>query len=302
MRLFNLQMDLLRTFVTVVDLGGYTKAGHALGRTQPAVSLQMRRLEELVGKRLIAYEDRTAKLTADGEILLSFARQILKLNDEAAQHFLRTRGSSVARVGLPSDYAVNVLQGLVAQFARTHPEMQLEVRCDVSSRLHDMLCSDELDLAIAMVDRANAPHVRKMWSEQPVWAVSATDDVHTRNPVPLVAHPEGCRYRARMIKALDMAGRRWRIAFCSPDISDLQNAVRSGIGVSALTQGTLQPGMRVLGEADGFPQMAPIRMALCARPSRPNRPVGILGDYLYERLVEAGLCTPDEAIHTRRAG
>jgi DNA-binding transcriptional LysR family regulator len=287
--------------VTVVDLGGYTKAGQALGRSQPAVSLQMRRLEVLVGTRLIGYEGRAAKLTGDGEVLLAYARQLLRINDEAVAHFQRSGAGEAVRVGLPSDYAVGFLQQVVNDFANRHRDIELEIRCDVSQRLHELIGADELDLAVAMVDRADSAHIMHMWSERPVWTAGTGSEVHTRSPVPLIAHPEGCRYRARMIKALEAAERRWRIAFCSPDVSDLQNAVRSGLGVTALTRGTLQDGMRVLDQDDGFPPMAEIRLALCSRSARPGRKSGTLASHIIERLTEAGLCQPGKDQANRRA-
>jgi DNA-binding transcriptional LysR family regulator len=125
--LVNLQTDLLRTFVSIVDLGSFTKAGIALGRTQPAVSLQMRRLEELVGRPLLRQEGRSFQLTPDGEMLLSYARDILRLNDHAAAFFSRVGDAGSLRVGLPSDYAVAFLQGVITEYARAHPDVALEI-------------------------------------------------------------------------------------------------------------------------------------------------------------------------------
>src|SRR3546814_9568860 len=125
--IINFQTDLLRTFVTVVDLGAYTKAGGALVRTQPAISLQMRRLEELVGAPLAKQTGRTLLLTSEGEMLLSYAREILRLNDEAASSFNRSKIAGVLRVGLPNDYAVAFLQGMVTEYTRQPPELSLDI-------------------------------------------------------------------------------------------------------------------------------------------------------------------------------
>ncbi len=131
--LINLQTDLLRAFVSVIDLSSFTKAGTALGRSQPAISLQMRRLEELVGRPLLRQEGRSFQLTSDGEMLLSYARDILRLNDQAAALFSRARHSGILRVGLPSDYGVAFLQGVITDHVRKHPEVLLEVHCGLSS-------------------------------------------------------------------------------------------------------------------------------------------------------------------------
>src|SRR5262245_4065707 len=127
--IINFQTDLLRTFVSVIDLGAYTKAGDVLGRTQPAISLQMRRLEELVGAPLIKQVGRSLILTSEGEMLLSYAREILRLNDEAATYFNRAKIAGVLRVGLPNDYAVAFLQGVITEYGRLNPETSLEIHC-----------------------------------------------------------------------------------------------------------------------------------------------------------------------------
>ena len=150
--LTNLQTDLLRTFVSIVDLGSFTKAGVKLGRTQPAISLQMRRLEELVGHPLLRQDGRSFHLTPDGEMLLSYAREILRLNDHAAAFFSRAKHSGTLRVGLPSDYAVAFLQGVITGYVRQHPDIALEIHCGLSGAILERMRADDLDLVIAMVD------------------------------------------------------------------------------------------------------------------------------------------------------
>jgi len=270
----NLQTDLLRTFVAVVDLGGHTKAGEALGRSQPAISLQMRRLEQLIGAQLLVQEGRNLRLTADGEVLLSHARELVRLNDEVVGYFRRSVISGVLRIGLPSDYAVAFLQGELTNFSRNFPEVSLEIHCDWSREILDQLHSDELDIAFAMTATKSVPYLSRAWVERPIWAAAKDFVVDPDAPVPLAAHPEGCDYRTRMIQALDAAKRRWRITYTGPGITGLQNAVLNGFGVSALTRPTLLKGMRVLGEKDGFPPLEEIRVGLF---------------YKHPRLSDAGL-------------
>jgi len=270
----NFQTDLLRAFVSVIDLGGFTRAGEALGRSQPAISLQMRRLEEIVGARLIDQQGRNMRLTGEGEVLLSYAREILRLNDEAAAAFRRGDISGVLRIGLPTDYAVAFLQSRLTEFARSHPEVSLEIHCDLSRKILDELHADELDVAIAMMATHRMPYLSRSWVERPIWVAATDFALDPELPVPLAAHHEGCDYRARMIQALDRAGLRWRIAYSGAGISGLQNAVLNGIGISALTRATLLEGMRVLAEQDGLPPLEEIRVGLF---------------YKHPRLSEAGL-------------
>lgn len=258
----NLPTDLLRTFIAVVELGGHSKAGAFLGRSQPAVSLQIRRLEELVRAPLLAQEGRSIQPTPAGEALLSYAREMIRINDEAVGYFHRSDKTGVLRIGLPTDYSVAFLQSAITAFVQAQAEVELEIHCDLSRQLHQDLRADELDVIIAMMSNARMPYLSRAWIEQPIWAAAEGFRDTPQRPVPLGAHPEGCDYRARMIQALDSIERRWRIVYTSPGISGLQNAVLNGLCVSALTRATMLPGMRVLDTTDGFPALDPLRVGL----------------------------------------
>lgn len=278
--LVNLPTDLLRTFITVVELGGHSKAGAVLGRSQPAISLQIGRLEELVKAQLLTQEGRAIHPTPAGEALLSYARDMVRVNDEAVNYFHRTDRSGVLRIGLPTDYAVAFLQGTLTRFIQENPSVDLEIHCDLSRELHKKLRGEELDLIIATMQSPRMPYLSRSWVEQPIWAAAdswAPDD----RPVPLGAHLEGCDYRARMLEALDGAGRRWRLVYSGPGISGLQNAVQNGLCVTALTQATLLPGMRPLTEEEGFPRLEPLRIGLF---------------YKHPRLTAAGLHLVSELV------
>ncbi|MCD2184602.1 LysR substrate-binding domain-containing protein [Rhizobium sp. TRM96647] len=285
----NFQTDLLRTFVSVIDLGAFTKAGEALGRTQPAISLQIRRLEELVGAPIIKQVGRTLLLTSEGEMLLSYAREILRMNDEAASYFNRAKIAGVIRVGLPNDYAVAFLQGVITEYTRQNPEISLELHCGWSAEILDRLRADELDIAIAMVNGESTQYLSRSWVERPVWA--AVEDIRfdRAQGIPLAAHPEGCAYRSRMIQALDAANIRWRVAYTGSGIAGLQNAVVNGLGVSALTRYTMLPGMRILDEKDGFPPLAEIRVGLFYKHPRLSDAGIRLVNHAIARLDEAGV-------------
>lgn len=285
----NFQTDLLRTFVSVIDLGAFTKAGEALGRTQPAISLQVRRLEELVGSPIIKQVGRTLLLTSEGEMLLSYAREILRLNDEVASYFDRSKIAGVIRVGLPNDYAVAFLQGVITEYTRQHTDISLELHCGWSAEILDRLHADELDIAVAMVNGERAQYLSRSWIERPIWAAAADASFDPAIGVSLAAHPEGCAYRARMIQALDDAQIRWRVAYTGSGIAGLQNAVVNGLGVSALTQYTMLPGMRALDERDGLPPLAEIRVGLFYKhPRLSDAGIGLV-NHIISRLDEAGV-------------
>ena len=258
----NLQTDLLRTFVTVVDLGNYTETGQVLGRTQPAISLQIKRLEELAGAKLLQHRGKALELTAEGQQLVGYAREILRLNDRAVANLQQAEILGVLRVGLPTDYAIGYFQRIIADFAKANRAVALNIRCDWSRSILSSLKVDDLDLAIAITDKMPAHYVSLYWSERPFWVCGRDYTPMPGKPVEIVAHPKGCYYRKRMTDALNTEGREWRISFESPGISALQNAVIDGMGVTALTKKTLVTGMRILTPKEGYPNLAPLHVGL----------------------------------------
>ena len=270
----NIPTDLLRSFVTVVDLGGFTRAAKALGRTQPGISLQIRRLEDLLQTKLILTAGRQFALTDAGVALGPYARQLLRLNDEAVAHFTGRTSKGTLRIGLPTDFAVAYLQEVISAFSHASPAVEIEVHCDLSRHVLDRLHADDLDIAIGILDRDKNPYLVRSWEERPIWAAARDGEAHLKLPVPLASHPEGCEYRSRMIAALRSIGREWRIVYTNPGIGGLQRAVSTGLGISALTRKTLSADMRVLDAADGFPPLESIRIGLF---------------YKHPRLSDAGL-------------
>lgn len=299
MRSINLPTDLLRAFVSVIDLGGYTRAADALGRTQPAVSLQMKRLEDLLDARLITHEGRELKLTEEGEALAVYARQLLRLNDEAVAKLKGRSAKGQLRVGLPTDFSVAFLQEAIAHFVRENAQVTMSITCDLSRRLIDMLHADELDIAIALLAQDKNPYLVRSWEETPIWAVARDTAVSRQDPVPLVTHPEGCEYRRRMTAALRAEGRDWRIAYTTPEIGGLQRAVSAGLGVTALTRKTLLPDMRSLSGRDGFPVMEAIRIGLFYKHQRLSGAGLMLVDSLISRMDEAAEPAPAKASAAR---
>ncbi len=255
-------MDLLRTFVTVVDLRNFTETGRALGRTQPAISLQIKRLEEVAGVKLLSDSRKKIELTADGQVLLGYAREILRLNDRAAASLQRTKLLGTLRIGLPIDYSIEYFQRIIGEFSSANPQVLLDIRCSRSRDLLAALDVDDLDMVVSITDVVPAPHLSLYWSERPVWACAQEYRIDPGSMVRIIAHPEGCFYRKGMVEALEVEGRDWRVSFESPGISALQKAVLTGMGVTALTSKTLLPGMRILTPEDGFPKLANIHVGL----------------------------------------
>ncbi len=258
----NIPTDLLRSFVTVVDLGGFTRAAHALGRTQPAISLQIRRLEDLLQTKLILTSGRQFALTDAGVALGPYARQMLRLNDDVVAHFSDAALSGRIRIGVPTDFSHSFLLEAITEFALTHTDVKIEIESLLSQDLRDALSREKLDICVAIVPEGDVPYLVDSALVVPFWAVRDSFRADPRAPLPLLRHPDPCEYGNRMRSALRLAGRSWRTALISRDIAGLQTGVRAGLGATALTPATLLPGMRIGRQDEGFPPLAPLRIGL----------------------------------------
>jgi len=258
-----LDLDLLRSFVSVADSGGFTRAGERIHRTQSTVSQQIRRLEEAVGRPLFHREGRAVRLTEDGERLIGYARRLLSLAAEARAAVGGEPRAAVVRLGVPDDFAVEPLTEAVAAFSRTRPDCRLSVRCALSIDLVAGLEADEYDVVLAKRDPGAGPALA-CWPERLVWIASAEHPLPA-DPLPLVAFPHGCVYRTRAVHALERSGRDWRIAYESPNLMGIQVAIAGGLGVALLEERAVRAGHRVLGRADGLPDVPPTELALMVR-------------------------------------
>ncbi|HEV7367541.1 LysR substrate-binding domain-containing protein [Arenibaculum sp.] len=262
-------LDLLRSFVAVADAGGFTRGAERVHRTQSAVSQQIRKLEDGIGKPLFERGARRIRLTDEGERLLGYARRLLRLSDEARDAMTASRPETRLHVGVADDFAVGSLAALLSAFARTRGDVRLEVRCGLSVELAGLLELGEIDLALVKREPGQGTSLR-VWPERLHWIASREHPLPDRGVVPLVAFPQGCLYRDRAIHALETAGRPWRIAYTSPNLLGIQAAVAGGLGVAVLERRALLAGHRVLGPEDGFPAIAPTELALLVRRGAPE--------------------------------
>jgi DNA-binding transcriptional LysR family regulator len=261
-----LDLDLLRSFVSVVDAGGFTRAGERVHRTQSTVSQQIKRLEEDLGQVLLNRDGKDVRPTEAGERLLSYARRLLSLAEEARDILRQPDSEGAIRLGIPEDFAAYRLAKLLGSFARSHPGLRLDVRAAQSASLRNDLERGELDLALfkRAVGEKGAIAV---WPERVHWVTSKS---HPINPevasVPLIGFPLGCLYRAGAIHALESAGRTWHMAYTSSSLAAIQAAVAAGMGYSILSEIAIQAEHRVLTARDGFAPINGTELALMASP------------------------------------
>jgi len=232
----NIPTDLLRTLVAVVDLRSFTKAAAKLGVTQPAVSAQIKRLQFLLGGDLFDRSVQGISLTPQGELVVSYARRLLSINDQIV-HIGDSgpRPELVIRIGTPSEYIASILPGVLAQLRERWPDVRFVVRTDFYDPLARQLRGGDLDIMIGL--SMTPPHdARHSRAQEVVWVHSAATRVDLNRPVPLVSYGELCVYHRLAVQALQSAGLDWEDVFTGPSVNTLSGAVNAGLGVMAITR------------------------------------------------------------------
>jgi DNA-binding transcriptional LysR family regulator len=275
-----LGLDLLRSFVSVVDAGGFTRAGERVHRTQSTVSQQIRRLEEDMGRALLHRDGKQVRPTEEGERLLSYARRILALAEEAREVVSRPGGGGV-RLGLTEEFVAHSLTEMLSEFARSNPDLRLDVRCGTSARMRRALERGDLDLALFKRDAEETGGIAS-WRERLRWVTSRRRPVDSRrDPLPLAIFEQGCLYRSRAIRALEMAGHSWHITYTSPSILAIQAAVSAGLGISILPDVAILPEHTLLAAEAGFAPITDTALALEAAPG-----LSAAGRFLADALAD----------------
>ncbi|MET0598419.1 MAG: LysR substrate-binding domain-containing protein [Mesorhizobium sp.] len=288
-----LDLDQLQTFVTIADTGSFTRAAEEVHRTQSAVSMQMRRLEERIGKPLFLKDGRTNRLSDHGEKLLGYARRMIRLNRETMAAFDETSLEGHVRIGTPDDYAERFLPEIMARFARSNPRVELSVVCEPTVNLVEHIRRGNLDLALVTHDgvRSQSEVVRR---EPLLWVTSANHATHEQDVLPLAFGRPTCQWRRDACETLDRMNRDYRVLFTSWSATVIIAAVMSGIAISVLPECALRPGMRVLGEADGFTPLADIQIGIMRGHSARPEVVEALARHITESLDNISVPVADE--------
>jgi DNA-binding transcriptional LysR family regulator len=285
MRVPDLDLDLLRCFVTVAERGGFTAAGQALGLTQSAVSLKIKRLEEVVRRRVFERTSRAIALTRDGETLLAYARRILALNDEAVRRMVAPPVAGRLRLGVADHFVPRNLAPLLARFARTYPELRLEVEVGRSHELRAAQEAGALDLVLGK-RRDGETAGRQIWTEAIVW-VAAPDWVAPEGrPLPLAMLPPGCMFRDRALAALARAGLGFEVVYASASLLGVAAAAQAGFALTVLGRSGLPPG---LVEVAGLPPLGTAEMCVFGDTAGRSQLVEPLVGFIRESLGGAEL-------------
>lgn len=258
----NLPTDLLRSFVTVAEHGSITQAGEILGRSQPAMSLQIKRLEEQLDVALFKRGKRKLVLTEKGKTLFQYAEKILALNDEAINRLTKPFLRGHVHLGIPNEFAASFLPTILRRYAQTHSEVTVQVTCDLSVNLQTRLNKGEFDLVLALQERKKEYQQEGCWSEEVVWVGAEGSESYKNTPLPLIVAPEGCLYRKRMIESLDAQKREWQEVYTSSNFSGIYAGVSAGLGITAVAKSTVVEGLKELGHAERLPQLPDVQMSL----------------------------------------
>jgi DNA-binding transcriptional LysR family regulator len=272
-----LDPELLKAFVAVADHRSFTRAAAMLNRTQSAVSMQIKRLEDRLGVELLRRTTVSVELSSAGEGLLGYARRILMLNDEAVGRLREHKVEGMVRLGVMDDYGTFVVPPLLASFLASYPLIHVEMETGLTSSMPARL-GEAFDLVIAMhpEGRGEGEFLRR---EQAVWATGASHALEEQGPLPVALYPQGCLFRKWAIKALDAAKRPWRLAFVSHSLAAVEAIAAQGLAVTVVKAGIFPPKLRPLSDRDGMPSLPAADICL-HRAANLSQAGALLADHL----------------------
>ncbi|WP_290798253.1 LysR substrate-binding domain-containing protein [Flavihumibacter sp. UBA7668] len=274
----------LECFIAVAETGSFTRAAEKVSRTQSAVSQQITKLENQVGKALFL-RSRHLSLTAEGEILLSYAKRIVQLNRDAMDRFKHPELQGEVRFGLPEDFASVFLSDVLSEYASLHPRILLKVECDLTLNLFARFKKKQFDLVLVKMNKPeDFPNGMDVWSEVLEWVGNRNLlNLEEDSPVPLVLSPQPCVYRARAIQSLEKLNRQWRIVFSSHSYAGTVAAVKAGMGITVLPRNMIPEDLQIIRTKKLLPKLADTHISLLKHHSK-NLAVNSLEKFVVERL------------------
>lgn len=279
-----LESDLLRIFTVVAEEGNVTRAASLLGRTQSAVSMQVKRLEDVVGTALFARGPRGVELTTDGERLLPYARRIVSLVDETSAAMREKPLDGPVRVGIPEEYSQTVLPRALAAFSERHPDAEVTVMCGYTTQQMEALEADELDLAVVF-ESHDGTSGEVLAIDPTVWTVAEPHVIHRQRPVPIAIYWRSSWCKDFAIRSLEQHSIPYRVAYSCDTSGGLRSAVAAGLAVAPLARSNIPPGCRELGGDDGFPPIDFSRVILRRNPLRSGAAIDGLADMVREAFL-----------------
>ncbi|GGE78805.1 LysR family transcriptional regulator [Streptosporangium jomthongense] len=276
-----LDNDVLRTFVAISECGTFTGAAKLVHRTPSALSMQIKQLENTLGKPLFIREPRQVRLTAEGEALLDYSRRLLRLNEEAVRYFLSPTLEGKVGIGTSDDVGTRILPEVLAEFARSYPAVAINVVVGSSKQNLARLDAGELDMALVTVAEETHDIRGEVVHEEPlVWAGWETSSAFSRTPLPLAVAHEGCAWRRMALRALEQSGTPYRIAYTCEHCSGQEAAMAADLAVAPFPKSLVHSPLREIGN-QGLPEIGAYQLALVRRGSNQ------LNDALARHVKEA---------------
>lgn len=277
-----LDLALLRSFVALIDCGSIQLAAARVGRSQSAVSMQIKRLEDDIGRPLFQREGRNLRPNPAAQDLLLYARRLLRLSDEALASLRRTEAAGVVRLGMPEDYAAYLLTPTLARFGQEYPLAEIELTFESSPALLRLLEAGKLDLALVTRDPRQPFAVLRR--ERFVWAASPEHGAWLRDPLPVALFEAGDLARRFAVEALQAVERRYRVVSTTHSLLGLITVAQAGLAVVGLVESSLPAGLKRLGETEGLPALPAFDLSMVPGPGEPPPLAHLLHDFLERDL------------------
>jgi len=286
-----LDLDVLRTFVAIAETGSFTTAANAVFRTPSAVSMQIKKLEDVLGRSVFSRDARSVTLTTEGEMLLGYARRMLSINREVVSKFIVPDITGVVRFGSPDDYGERILPHVLKRFAQSHPSIAVDVTIDQSKNLWRRMDDRTLDITLVTNSyKINMADAETLMTEPIIWAGAKGGCAHLREPLPVSLWEEGCAWRAGALEALGREGRNYRIAYMSAHTAGQRAAILADLAVAPLPRSFIGSELVELGVKDGMPDIGTYNLAMVVAPDA-DAPVRAVADHIratFEVFRETG--------------
>jgi len=278
-----LSLENLRTFVTVVELGGFARAGEMLGRSQPAVSLQIKKLEEQLDVKLFKKEGQRQIVNHAGKTLYDMATSLLQQNDKIVQFFTEKPVSGQLRLGIPSEFASRLLPSIIGAFNKMYPDVTLEVTSSLSASLVQKHRAKAFDLLLTLGTEQEVNNDQSYLLDELVW-VGKSSQIAPNSPIHLVVAPEGCRYRERLLNALEQAKMKASIRYTIADITGISAAIQAGLGITALARSTVPEELTIIDDPS-LPKLGDLAIQLLSDSNQQQEAVAKLEEFMRSRLA-----------------
>lgn len=279
----NLPIDFLRTFIAVTDTKGFTKAGIQVDRSQSAVSMQIKRLENEIGKNLFERIGKTVKLTVEGNILIRYARRIVKAHDDAVLALSKPGLKGFIRFGSPEHYTTGVLPKLLARFASSYPDVLVEMRCDNSDKIKQAVDKGVLDIGLCTQTSGGG---QVIYRDPVVWVADPAFIFQKNKTLPLAVFEEDCIFRKWAMEALEKADIKYRIVYVSRSMSGILDAVRAGLALAPIVRSNAPSDLKIVGIQEALPVL-PVSNIVLHKAKRPvSETIACFANHLIEAFKE----------------